>query len=53
MLCLYYLLYIIYIIYILKESLDFFYLPNASSHTISLGLTQSITEINTGNLPGR
>jgi hypothetical protein len=33
------------------RSLDFFCLPNPSSHTISLGSTQPLTEMSTSNLP--
>jgi hypothetical protein len=33
-------------------SLDFFDLPNPSSCTMVLGLTQPLTEISTRNLPG-
>jgi hypothetical protein len=32
--------------------LDFFSWPNASSHTVALGSTQPVTEMNTKNLPG-
>jgi hypothetical protein len=31
---------------------DFFNLPNPSSRTMALGLTQPLTEMNTRNLPG-
>jgi hypothetical protein len=34
------------------EVIAFFYLPDAASRTMALGLTQSLTEINTRNLPG-
>jgi hypothetical protein len=34
------------------RSLDFFNLPNTSSRTVTLGSTQSVTEISTRNLPG-
>jgi hypothetical protein len=32
------------------DEVDFFYLPNPSSHTMALGLTQPLTEMNTRNL---
>jgi hypothetical protein len=34
------------------RSLDFFNLPNSSSRTISLGLTQPLTKMSTRNLSG-
>jgi hypothetical protein len=34
------------------RSLDFFNLPNPSSRTMTLGLTQPLTEMSTRNLPG-
>jgi hypothetical protein len=34
------------------RSLDFFYLPNHSSHTMALGSTQPPTEMSTRNFPG-
>jgi hypothetical protein len=34
------------------RSLDFFSLPNPSSHTMALGSTQPLTEMSTRNLPG-
>jgi hypothetical protein len=34
------------------RSLDFFNLPNPSSHTMALGLTQPVREMSTGNIPG-
>jgi hypothetical protein len=33
------------------RSLDFFNLPNPSSRTVALGLTQPLTEMITRNLP--
>jgi hypothetical protein len=36
---------------ILNE-VDFFNLPNASSRTMALGSTQSLTEMSTRNIPG-
>jgi hypothetical protein len=36
-----------------RDEVDFFFnLPNPSSHTMALGLTQSLTEMSTRNLPG-
>jgi hypothetical protein len=35
-----------------KRSLDFFNLPNPSSHTMALGSTQPLTEMSTRNIPG-
>jgi hypothetical protein len=37
---------------ILIRSLEFFSLPNPSSHTIALGLAQPLTAMNIRNLPG-
>jgi hypothetical protein len=37
---------------VLMRSLDFFNLPNPSNHTVALGSTQPLTEMNTRNLPG-
>jgi hypothetical protein len=34
------------------DEVDFFYLPNPSSRTMALGLTQPLTEMSTRNLPG-
>jgi hypothetical protein len=34
------------------DKVDFFNLPNPSSHTMALGSTQSLTEMSTRNLPG-
>jgi hypothetical protein len=34
------------------DKVDFFNLPNPSSHTMALGSTQSITEMSTRNIPG-
>jgi hypothetical protein len=34
------------------DEVDFFNLPNPSSHTMALGLTQPLTEISTRNIPG-
>jgi hypothetical protein len=34
------------------RSLDFFSLPNSSSHTMALGSTQFLTEMSTRDLPG-
>jgi hypothetical protein len=34
------------------RSLDFYNLPNLFSRSVALGLTQSLTEISTRNLPG-
>jgi hypothetical protein len=34
------------------DEVDFFNLPNASSHSIALGSTQPLTEMSTRNLPG-
>jgi hypothetical protein len=34
------------------RSLDIFNLPNPSSRTMALGLTQPLTEISTWNVPG-
>jgi hypothetical protein len=36
----------------LMRSLDFFNLPNPSSHSMALGSTQLLTEMSTRNLPG-
>jgi hypothetical protein len=36
-----------------EEVIGFFNLPNPSSRTIALGLTQPLTEMSTRNLPGR
>jgi hypothetical protein len=33
-------------------SLDFFNLPNPSSHTVDMGSTQPLTEMSVGNIPG-
>jgi hypothetical protein len=33
------------------DEVDFFNLPNPSSHTMALGLTQLLTEMSTTNLP--
>jgi hypothetical protein len=33
------------------DEVDFFNLPNPFSHTVALGLTQPLTEMNTRNLP--
>jgi hypothetical protein len=32
--------------------MDFFNLPNPSSHTMALGMTQALTEMSIRNLPG-
>jgi hypothetical protein len=34
------------------DEVDFFNMPNTSSHTMALGSTQPLTEISTRNLPG-
>jgi hypothetical protein len=34
------------------DEVDFFSLPNPSSRTMALGLTQPLTEMSTRNLPG-
>jgi hypothetical protein len=34
------------------DEVDFFNLPNSSSHTMALGLTQPLTEMSTRNFPG-
>jgi hypothetical protein len=34
------------------DEVDFFNLPNPSSRTMALGLTQPLTKINARNLPG-
>jgi hypothetical protein len=34
------------------DEVDFFNLPNPSSRTMALGLTQPLTELSTRNLPG-
>jgi hypothetical protein len=34
------------------DEVDFFNLPNPSSHTMALGLTQPLAEMSTRNLPG-
>jgi hypothetical protein len=34
------------------DEVDFFNLPNPSSHTMALGLTQPLTEMSTMNIPG-
>jgi hypothetical protein len=34
------------------DEVDFFNLPNPSSHTIALRLTQSLTEMSSRNIPG-
>jgi hypothetical protein len=34
------------------DEVDFFNLPNPSSHTMALGLTQLLTEMSTRHLPG-
>jgi hypothetical protein len=34
------------------DEVDFFNLPNPSSLIMALGLTQSLTEVSTRNLPG-
>jgi hypothetical protein len=36
----------------LNPEVDFFNLPHPSSHTMALGSTQPLTEMNTMNLPG-
>jgi hypothetical protein len=35
------------------DEVHFFYLPNPSGSTMTLGSTQSLTEMSTRNLPGR
>jgi hypothetical protein len=35
-----------------SDEVDFLNLPNPSSHTMALGSTQPLTEMNTRNLPG-
>jgi hypothetical protein len=35
-----------------SDEVDFFNLPNPSSHTMALRWTQHLTEMGTGNLPG-
>jgi hypothetical protein len=37
---------------VLMRSLDFFNLPNPSSHIMALGSTLPLTEMNNWNLPG-
>jgi hypothetical protein len=34
------------------DEVDFFNLPNPSSRTMALGLTQPLTEMSTRNIPG-
>jgi hypothetical protein len=34
------------------DEVDFFILPNHSSHTMTQGSTQSVTDMSTRNLPG-
>jgi hypothetical protein len=34
------------------DEVDFLNLPNPSSHTMALGLTQPLTQMSTRNLPG-
>jgi hypothetical protein len=34
------------------DEVDFFNLPNPSSHTMALGSTQPLIEMSTGNFPG-
>jgi hypothetical protein len=34
------------------DEVDFFNLPNPSSHTMALGSTQPLTEMSTRNVPG-
>jgi hypothetical protein len=34
------------------RSMDFFNLPNPSSHTMALGLTRPVKEMSTRNIPG-
>jgi hypothetical protein len=34
------------------DKVDFFNLPNLSSHTVALGLTQPLTEMSTRKIPG-
>jgi hypothetical protein len=34
------------------DEVDFFNVPNPSSHTMALGSTQPLTEISSRNLPG-
>jgi hypothetical protein len=34
------------------DEVDFFSLPNSSSHTVALGSTQPLTEVSTRNLLG-
>jgi hypothetical protein len=34
------------------DEVDFFNVPNPSSHTMALGSTQPLTEMSTRNLPG-
>jgi hypothetical protein len=34
------------------DEVDFFNLPDLSSHTMALGSTQPVTEMSTRNLPG-
>jgi hypothetical protein len=34
------------------NDVDYFNVPNPSSHTMALGLTQPVTEMSTRNLPG-
>jgi hypothetical protein len=36
----------------IPDEVDFFNLPNPSSRTMALGLTQPLTEMSTNNLPG-
>jgi hypothetical protein len=36
----------------IPDEVDIFNLPNPSSRTMALGLTQPLTEISTRNLPG-
>jgi hypothetical protein len=35
-----------------QDEVDFFNLPNPSSHIVALGSTQPLTEMSTWNLPG-
>jgi hypothetical protein len=34
------------------DKVDFFNVPNPSSHTMALGSTQPLTDVSTRNLPG-
>jgi hypothetical protein len=36
----------------ISDEVDFFNLPNPSSRTMALGLTQPLTEMSTRNIPG-